>query len=193
MANLLWRLVAWVVTRPAVFSWLKRASADRPYNHITRKDGQGVYMYRYWLFNPYGKDAEGRTKPARWDWLPSIRLHRIMLPDADAHLHDHPWDARTIVLRGWYDEEKPEDRFNPGSDIAMYGGTMETGPEEYREVYTRAEGFTGRLLFGEYHRITDVPPLLGVWTLFFTWKYRGTWGFKVNGQKVPYRKYLGLE
>jgi hypothetical protein len=33
----------------------------------------------------------------------------------------------------------------------------------------------------------------GAWTLFFTWRYQGTWGFLVDGAKVPWRKYLGLE
>ncbi|EJL90447.1 hypothetical protein PMI15_00260, partial [Polaromonas sp. CF318] len=104
----------------------------------------------------------------RWSWLPSIRIHRIMREDQDRDFHDHPWNARTIVLRGGYTEALPGQPY----------------------LRTRLPGMTGRLLFGEYHRITSVS-VGGVWTLFFTWKYQGTWGFLVDGKKVPWREYLG--
>ena len=61
-----------------------------------------------------------------------------------------------------------------------------------REIYKRTAGYTGRLLFGQYHRISEVSPG-GVWTLFITGRKRGTWGFLVNGNKVPWRTYLGLD
>jgi hypothetical protein len=32
----------------------------------------------------------------------------------------------------------------------------------------------------------------GAWTIFITGKYRGTWGFLVDGAKVQWRKYLGM-
>lgn len=72
---------------------------------------------------------------------------------------------------------------------------MLTFSEVYPPVeveYERTAGYTGRLLFGEYHRIIEVSDG-GVWTLFITWKYQGTWGFLVDGVKVPYRKYLGVK
>lgn len=141
-----------------------------PYNHITSADGSDVYMYRYWLFNPYGKDANGDPTPARWPWLPSVRIHIIMRADGDRHLHDHPWNARTIVLENWYREER----------IEIPGGK-----------YLRGRGYTGRLLFGQYHRIAEVADG-GVMTMFFTWRKRGTWGFLVDGKKVPWREYLGI-
>jgi hypothetical protein len=126
-----------------------------------------VYMYRWWLFNPYptGNDGAGR----RWgDWLPSIRIHRIMREDRDRHLHDHPWNARTFILRGGYEEERPGQAF-----------------------ILRQPGDTARLSYGQYHRINKVSDG-GVWTLFVTGKKRGTWGFKVDGKKVPWRMYLGI-
>jgi hypothetical protein len=89
-----------------------------------------------------------------------------MEPDHDRHLHDHPWNARTFILHGWYLEE------NPGDTIRFCDA-----------------GYTGRLLFGQYHRIEAVSPG-GVLTVFVTWKYRGTWGFMVDGKKIPYYDYL---
>ena len=61
-----------------------------------------------------------------------------------------------------------------------------------RAGFVRERGYTGRLLFGQYHRIRRVPAE-GAWTLFITWRKQGTWGFLVDGAKVPWRKYLGLD
>ena len=128
-------------------------------------------MDRWWIFNPYGKTAEGRTAPARWQWLPSIRVHHICLPDDDQHEHDHPWDARTILLRGWYLEERRSHHL----------------PAREMEA-----GMTATICAGDYHRITRVSEG-GVYTLFFTWRYIEDWGFNVDGQKVPWRQYLDID
>lgn len=144
---------------------LIRIARRRPYTPIMSADGEQMYMDRLWLFNPYTKDAKGNVAPARWHWLPSIRLHHILVPDQDRDLHDHPWNARTLVLRGWYIEERED-------------GT-----------YVRRAGDTAAIRYEQFHRITQVSPG-GVWTMFITWRYRGTWGFKVGGAKVPYREYL---
>lgn len=156
-----WRFLAWLLQRFDSLSWLLALS--RPYRHIYGPDGS-IYMQRFWLFNPY--DVEyART----WEWLPSVRLHWIARPDSDRHLHDHPWAWRTIILKGWYVEER------------MVG-----------QMFRREAGYTGTLDFGEFHRIHEVPPE-GVWTLFFTWRKQGTWGFLVDGAKVPYREYLNVD
>jgi hypothetical protein len=153
-----------------------------PYLHITSADGTDVYMYRYWLFNPY----DNETRACKYPWLPSIRIHRIMRPDNDRHCHDHPWDARTIILRGWYEEERLID-----DDFLQYFNHA-----RYCTVTMfRHSGDTASLKFGEYHRIKSISPG-GVLTLFITWKYQGTWGFLVDGKKVPhyeYRATIGAE
>lgn len=72
----------------------------------------------------------------------------------------------------------------------MLGITRHLPPDgSIRAGFTRLRGYTGRLLFGQYHRIREVPPT-GVMTLFITWRKLGSWGFRVNGQKVPWRVYL---
>lgn len=161
-----WHLVAKLLARPAVVEYLIRRAQSTPYTHIVT-DGK-LYMERYWLFNAYPDTGGSGADRPRWQFPISIRLHRIMLPDQDRHLHDHPWDARTFILRGWYREDRG-DWFFP-----------------------REEGHTAELKFGEYHRIVEVSDG-GVWTLFVTGKYRGTWGFLVDGKKVLWRKYLGLD
>jgi hypothetical protein len=182
--TLFWKLVAWIVTRPRIALWLIRRAAKTPYTHIRSQDGSEVYMYRWWLFNSYPEHTSGRIK--KWlSWLPSVRIHHINREDADRHHHDHPWDARTIILRGWYDEMKPVDPSVQPDFYLLASEKMEMG-------FHRHAGYTGTLKFGEYHRIAAVSPG-GVFTLFITYRYRGTWGFLVDGKKVPWREYLGIQ
>jgi hypothetical protein len=185
MRELIWRAIAAIVSRPAVASWLIERSKRTPYSPISSRDGTEVYMDRWWLFNAYSKDAEGNAGPARFDWLPSIRVHHIMWPDDDEHLHDHPWDARTVVLREWYREERRCAEVPVG--VSYFPVVTDEG--KVRAGFERSAGYTGRVLFNSYHRISEVAPG-GVYTLWFTWRYQGTWGFLVDGKKVPWREYL---
>jgi hypothetical protein len=170
MINLFWRLVAKLLARPAIAAWLIARAKRTPYLHIMSADGAEMYMGRWWLFNPYSRETH---KPALW-WFPwSFRIHHIMRPDEDRDLHDHPWNARTIILRGFYKEQR---RHSGHGDID----------------YWREPGDTARLKHGEYHRIDEVSPG-GVITLFITSKWRGDWGFLVNGVKVPWRTYTGTD
>lgn len=170
-------LIAKFLARPAVAGFLIRRAKRTPYFHITGPDGS-VYMERYWLFNPYpanSSDANKKRFPI------SIRLHRIVRPDQDSHMHDHPWNARTFILRGGYTEVRP-----------LYSDPDMREFAHLETALARTAGDTAALKFGEYHRITDVSND-GVWTLFVTGKYRGTWGFNVDGVKKPWREYLGIK
>jgi hypothetical protein len=60
--------------------------------------------------------------------------------------------------------------------------------EPITEEFLRLPGDTATIKFGEYHSI-DYVSKGGVYTMFITWDYRGTWGFLVNGKKVPWREY----
>lgn len=162
---MIWKAIAYVCSRPKVAEWLIERSKKTPYLHIYGKDGH-MYMGRWWLFNPYPSPEELRSKGDRFPI--SIRIHHIQKEDDDRALHDHPWNARTIIIKGGYREVREDGK-----------------------VYYREPGDTAGLKFGEYHRITHVHPE-GAWTIFITGKYRGTWGFLVDGTKVQWRKYLGL-
>jgi hypothetical protein len=161
IADLLWRPVAWLVTRPGITRRILQRAARTPYNDIYGDDGT-LYMRRWWLFNPYPGETSGDGLP-RFPLLPSVRVHHIVRADRDRNQHDHPWDARTIILDGCYVEERG------------------------KAVHARVRGSTAAIRHNEFHTITYVSPVLGAVTLFITWRYRHTWGFK-----VPYREYLGL-
>lgn len=189
--NLLWRLVAYIASRPAIARWIVLRASRTPYFHIMSADGANCYMERWWLFNPYGRTPDGEQGPSRYKWLPSVRVHRILRPDLDRHLHDHPWNARTIILRGWYSEERLT-RACTTRELLQDCFAQAYRDGEELSVLDRTAGYTGRLNFLEWHRISRAPSE-GVWTLFFTWKKRGTWGFLVDGKKVPHKEYLGIE
>ena len=166
MKNIAWRALAWVISRRPIADYLIGRATRTPYFHLNN------YMNRYWLFNRYSEIGSWNRVPLRFPRLPSVRIHHILRADRAEHMHDHPWDARTIILRGGYTERRPTER-----------------PGEPYELHMRRQGDTAPVEFGQYHHIERVPPL-GAWTLFITWRYVGTWGFLVDGEKVPYQTYL---
>lgn len=194
MKKLFWAIVASVVSQPLVANWLIWQAKKTPYMHILSPDGDTTYMGRWWLLNPYDR----ATQKARWSWLPfSIRVHHIMRADYDDHCHDHPWDARTIILKGHYEEKRlatgeARERILDACLEPHEKLTLDRSKIEASEYFTRNPGDTAALKFGEYHQITSVAPK-GAMTLFITFKYQGMWGFLVNGSKVPWRDYLGLK
>lgn len=169
LTDYLWRKVAAFAARPAVAGWLIRRAVRTPFTHIGTPDD--MYMERYWLFNPYPADKKSWRR-----LLPSVRIHRICREDRDPNHHDHPWNARTIILKGWYLERRLQNFGMADLDVR----------------HARLPGDTAAIRFGEYHTIDKVS-VRETWTLFITWKYQGTWGFWVDGVKVPYKKYFALQ
>lgn len=174
--DFLWATVARIVCIPFVTNWIIRRALQTPYTHIYDKVTGTIYMGRWWLFNPYSRRSSDDKDSRSW-WkrkLPSARVHHIMRADYDRHRHNHPWDARTIVMRNWYMEEI--------GDVGMRSSSY----------FVRARGYTGRIPHNRFHRITCVADD-GVWTLFFTWGKSGSWGFDVDGTVVNWRDYMERE
>lgn len=170
--EILWRMFAWVVSREPVADYLIERSKRTPYFDLPG------YMNRWWLFNAYDSDTskpEDKRHGRKITWLPSVRIHHILRADTARDLHDHPWNARTIILKGRYVERRK---------VGMYSMLN----EPITETFAREPGSTATINFGEYHSIDAVSDG-GVYTMFFTWKYMGSWGFLVNGKKVPWRQY----
>lgn len=150
-------------------SWTERLLCRLfPYRNIII-DGK-LYLRRYFL------------TPRRWPLR--LFLHRIYLPDPDRDLHDHPWDFRTIVLKGGYQEMVRKD-----------GVEYTTTWWRWRRGFRPAE---------HTHRILSVLP--NTWTLLLVRRARRTWGFWPSRWEtlqegrvwptqrfyfVPWREYLG--
>lgn len=141
---------------------LIRRAKRTPYLHLFHADGS-PYMERYWLLD---------TR-----WL-SIKVHWIATPDYDRHMHDHPWWFASLVLRGWYIEDRPHSRvpyfWNDGREFC-YHVVRSPGSFAYRAI-------------GERHRVSTVSPG-GVWTLFINGPRARKWGFHTETGWVYWKDY----
>lgn len=127
----------------------------------------------------------GNPMMERWrllqtPWL-GIYVHFIYREDLDPIPHDHPWQFRSLVMRGGYVEE-----FWPDARVAT-----ESRPQTFRR------GSFHRFPLAASHRIVSVQP--GTVTLVIVGRKRRTWGFwaqTVQGKAqtvfTDYRDALGL-
>lgn len=151
---MIWNTIAKIVSWEPITKLLIWYSKREPYLNL---DG---YMNRNWVFNPY----DPVTRKTRYPIPFSARVHHILRKDLGRHPHDHPWNARTIILRGWYREVRDG------------------------KVFLRKKGDTATLDANTYHHVEEVSEG-GVFTLFMTGGYQHQWGFLVDGTKVPHNEY----
>lgn len=119
------------------------------------------YMNRYWLVAPDEVDASGN----------SIRVHNILRADTERHLHDHPWNFRSVILGGSYIEE-----------LLMPSGRVQRQRVSAGDTYMRVAG--------QYHRIAEISTE-PVWTLCVLGQKHPTgWGFLVDGTHIDSHRYL---
>lgn len=131
--------------------FLYNLTANRPCKLISR-DGQ-PYLERYFLFQCLGL---------------TFYLHRFVGGDGDKELHDHPFDALSLILAGSYLEELPV-------RISLSQGIIKRRRRVRWLNWIRA---------GRMHRIVSIRP--ETWTLFIHNRRRGrTWGFYTEAEPTP--------
>jgi hypothetical protein len=111
-----------------------------------------------------------------------VFLHRFHGPDPDRHVHNHPWRATSLILKGGYTEEvvrTPPSPFKAFRDQFAVGQWGNWWP------------CVNRLREDEYHRIVNILP--GTWSLVFGGPYFRSWGFLVDRKHVDWRAYLNVE
>lgn len=135
-----------------------------------------MYMRRNWVIHP--KSIASRILRLFTPYH-SARLHLIKREDWDRNLHNHPFEYRTFVLKGWYREEYLPD----ATDAWIYALGKEYNVRPSLPTVSRS------LLAGDtatswgnsgYHSVTGVSKkneLGGVLTLFFMTENTGEWGF----------------
>ena len=170
MRELFWKMIAGALAAtPMIRNLLVRLAKRTPYTPILGSDGS-LYMERFWLIKERS-------------WLPfAMRIHVIHRPDADRHPHDHPWDFRTLILDGFYEEELLDIKKRPM-------GWKQRARAAAAVVMTSVlrAGDTATRNRGQYHRITRVPS--PVTTLVICSRRHSSWGFLVGGRHVPWRDY----
>lgn len=191
-----------------IVNWLIDRARRTPYFHLHHGDGS-LYMERYWLV-PFASEKEG-CHVATWreplTWLlqrlgVAVRLHCIHTADLDRALHDHPWTFISLVLRGWYREERPTTpqavnfnkylepmQISADEPMTLARAVLIVSPplvevtKEHTQVAVRGPGSLGLRRFYHRHRISAVSPG-GVWTLFVSFRKRQSWGFFTEQGKV---------
>lgn len=118
----------------------------------------------------------------RTPWF-GIYLHCIRRPDADRHLHDHPWSFVSIVLLGGYIEHLPRNWIVTSDRAGMI--------PENRLVQRRLFSIARRRA-SDAHRITHLlrKP---TWTLVLIGKKTRSWGFHTERGWVRSVDYFGGE
>lgn len=121
------------------------------------------------LFRPSGEKYLTRWKLAN-NRLFRIYLHKLDGPDPDRHLHNHPWNAMVIILRGGYEQR----------ELHLLSGTA------WRTATTSVRWINRLGVY--YHKITTIKP--GTWTLVLGGPVHRHWGFLVEGKHVPWEDYV---
>lgn len=135
------------------------------------------------------KSKGGELHFRRWRILETpwfnIYIHGIYKEDEEAHLHDHPWNYLSIVLRGYFsertlnydvitDENKKEWKSRRIEENVI-------GPSSF--IYRKAESF---------HKIQKLHSN-AVFTLFFTGKRKREWGYDLSGNWVDHITYRKMK
>lgn len=153
-----------------------------PHRHLRDLDGE-LYMGRWRVVD---EDTFGGWLLEKLTGFASVRLHRIMRPDNDRDLHNHPFYYRSFIVKGHYSEEFAEPGFcGDTSSYSTCDGHV-SSPLSYRFVH-KGQTVTGGI--DKFHRIDDVS-VGGVWTLFCMTRNGGEWGFNVAGKFVNSTRYL---
>lgn len=143
---------------------LARVAKRLPFTTIRNPISGEPYLDRYYVAG--GTEAL-RNFPAdtrkRLGWLPfTVYLHHIRRPDWTTDLHNHPWNAVSMILAGGYLEERLHG--DPHSD-------------NFRIVSRwRAPWSFARILRDDFHRISVVDGE-STWTLMVVGKKGLSWSF----------------
>jgi len=158
----------------AFANWCIRRAMRTPYFHVRHEDGT-PYMDRFWLFR-WGGSREIGQEPSVHPWI-ALNVHHIRSSDWSTY-HDHPWGFFTLILRGRYTEVTPQ----PFIGVPLgFGG--------YTRYRTYRAGSLRFVRARQWHYLT-LEPGEDAWTLVLKLPKVQTWGFLVNGIKVPWREYL---
>lgn len=142
------------------------------------------------------KSKEGELHFRRWriistPWF-SVYIHGIYMPDEDAHLHDHPWNYASLVLKGSFTEQTLKYNYIESTEIDQ----TKEDKIKIKRVWKNAE--TAEKVVSIFDFITrnakhfhkiKVLHSKSVYTLFFTGRRLRDWGYDVDGTWVSHQDY----
>lgn len=120
------------------------------------------------------KSKDGELHFRRWRLLKTpwfeVYIHGIYQPDHDQHLHDHPWDIWTMILKGSYIEEYWDDK------VQM---SISNVRKRFNVSYRKSKDF---------HKIDNLMTKK-VFTLAIVGKRKREWGYKTEDGWVDNKTY----
>lgn len=142
---------------PHVLRWLAKFLPERV---ITRGGGDGrTYLRRWYLCGDPGglKYFPCGVEGMRWwqhalKWLPCVYLHCFEASDEDPCPHNHPWEAKSLIL---------------------WGGYLEIRKDEATRVYT--PGDVNTITENTFHRVLLLED--ECWSLIKIGRKVQSWGF----------------
>ncbi len=106
-----------------------------------------------------------------------LYIHKIFKEDKDLHLHSHPWNFISLILKGSYVEKR--EWINPFKEIQH---------ETYlKDLFTISKANTK--FFHKIERIVKGP----VWSLFFVYNKQTVWYYRVNDDLVESNEYRNIK
>jgi hypothetical protein len=99
--------------------------------------------------------------------LLSLYIHKIYEADKDAHLHSHPWNFASVILKGSYVEQYIEINYTEYSIQSIY---------RHRTKRPLSFGFGSRRYYHKILRIENSP----VTSLFFVFGPKKPWYYFIN-------------
>lgn len=130
-------------------------------------------------------ETTGELYLRRWyllatPWF-SLLLHKIVTPDKDRDLHDHPWWFLSFMLWGGYDEIRLLGRAtDPIGSTFYYDTTIKR--RCWLSLAFRAATAAHRII-----SLRRAP----TWTLLLTGPRRCSWGFHTAKGYIDWKVYLG--
>lgn len=178
------RIPGWLVQR------LLRFAFDKPYFNLA-VNGE-PYMDRWWCMPRWCLKTvglgDGSSELRPKSWLPVvIRVHRIITSDSDRHLHDHPFDNISWLLRGGYWELLPV-AIDPQWSQEPVSAPNAFAVREKTSTVFRPEGSIIRRRASDRHAIRLVPGQQ-VFSLFIQFRKCQPWGFYTPRGKVYWWDY----
>ena len=104
----------------------------------------------------------------------AIYLHHLLQSDQDKHPHDHPRHFCSLILRGSYLEQSS----HYPNFSTIHSNTFSPGNINWHDARD------------VHHIILNSSE---VWTLFFVWGRRRTWGYRINKEWVDFQTYRKMK
>jgi hypothetical protein len=134
------------------------------------------------------RSKSGELHFKRWRILETpwfnIYIHKICKSDKDKFPHDHPWNYRTIILKGIY-KESLYPTYDDMSDPRSPGVPLRKTLLPIRNTFGPGDSVRREWYDGHQIELIKGP----VWTLVITGKHRGTWGYITDKGWVDHQTY----